>query len=117
MTLMFAAKFYEVSRQIVLTYHLIDVIWPIINNKVWDDLGPDLQAKMYEAMKVAQTTCDDFNRAKEVELLDFFKSQGLVVTEPDIDAFQRYSFNYYVNSGLTRDWDMDLYNQIQVMAR
>jgi TRAP-type transport system periplasmic protein len=110
-------KFYEVSKQICLTSHMRDAIWPAINKKVWDRMSPDLQAKMYEAIEYGRKACDDQNLANEAKLVDFFKSKGLIIVTPDLQAFREYAYNYYVKAGLAASWDMDLYKKIQALAK
>ena len=64
----------------------------------------------------------DFNDktriANENRLVDFFKQQGLTVTYPDITEFRtKVQEAYAANTKMTSTWDMDLYNQVQNMAK
>lgn len=111
----YAMKFYEVTNQISLTNHIIDVKLLCINNDVWNEMNEQQQAWMRSA---AQTACDAGSQTtydQEAELLDFFIDYGTIITYPDVDAFQEYSFNYYQENGLTDDWDIDLYNAVQAL--
>jgi len=111
----YSSKFYEVTKQISLTKHIIDVKLLSITNKVWNQMTPKQQKWMREA---AQYACEQGNAAtfkQEAELLGFMKNYGLIITEPDIKAFQKYSFEYYKANNLTKDWDMDLYNRVQAL--
>jgi tripartite ATP-independent transporter DctP family solute receptor len=113
----YAMKFYEVTKQISLTKHIIDVKLLCVSNKVWNQMSEKQKKWMHEA---AQYACEQGNKAtyeQEAKLLDFFKNYGTLITQPDVKAFQKYSFDYYQANGLTKDWDMDLYNRVQALAK
>ena len=46
------AKFYEVTKYIVLTDHKVDSVWPSINEKKWQSLGEELQIKVMEEIRI-----------------------------------------------------------------
>ena len=110
------AKFYEVTKYIVLIDHIVNSIWPTINEKKWQSLSEIDQLIIRKAIEKARQFCDETNLKVEAELLDFFRSQGLIIIEdPDKDAFVAYAKNYYATEGkeFSKDWDMDLYEEIQ----
>lgn len=109
-------KFYEVTNQISLTNHIVDAGMFVINAEVWDSLSEEQQGWMKEAAAVAILACDEVIVAQEQELLSFFESEGLLIVEPDQEAFAEYARNYYIENGLTTEWDMDLYEEIRAMA-
>jgi tripartite ATP-independent transporter DctP family solute receptor len=113
----YAMKFYEVTKQISLTKHIIDVKLLCVTNKVWDQMTEQQKKWMREA---AQYACEEGSKTtykQEAELLDFFKDYGMIITYPDVKAFQKHSFEYYQANGLTKDWDLDLYNRVQALAK
>lgn len=110
------AKFYEVTKQLCLTYHIVDFGLIALNGKVWDGLTAEQQGWLLEAADAAAKACDEVILKNEAELVAFFEAEGLKVVQPDVNAFSEYAHNYYVENGLTKDWDMDLYNKIQEMA-
>ena len=109
-------KFYEVTKQISLTNHIVDAGMFVINANVWDSLNEQQQGWMKEAADVAIAACDKLMLEQEEELLEFFEDEGLLIVEPDVDAFAKYAKDYYVQNNLTKDWDMDLYDKIRSMA-
>ena len=112
------AKFYEVTKYIVLTNHLVDSVWPSINEKKWQSLTKQQQDWVLQALEKARQSCDKTNLDNEKEILDFFRQQGLVVIEnPDRDAFAAYAKNFYLTEGkdISKDWDLALYDEIQKM--
>lgn len=112
----FAMKFYEVTDQISLTKHIIDVKLMVINTETFNQLNDQQKAWIREAAAYACAKGSEATYEQEAELLSFMRDEaGLIITEPDIDAFQAYSLNYYQENGLTAEWDMDLYNRIQEM--
>ena len=111
-----SAKFYEVQKSITLTHHLIDSVWPAINNDTWNSLTEAQQQILLDGVEVGRKFCDETNLQKEAELVDFFKEQGLSVYEADIPAFQEHVLDAYMNDDISNDWDMDVYAQIQELG-
>ena len=109
-------KFYEVTKQLSLTYHIVDFVLPVINAKLYDSLNDEQKSWIKEAATEAQKACDEVILKNESELIDFFEKEGLVISYPDIDAFTQYAHNYYENNNLTSTWDKNLYNEIQNMS-
>jgi len=111
----YAMKFYEVTKQISLTKHIIDVKLLCVTNSVWDQMTDQQKQWMREAAAYACAEGSKTTYKQEEELLDFFKDYGMIITYPDVAAFQKYSFDYYQKNGLTKDWNMDLYNRVQAL--
>ena len=84
----FNAKFYEVTDQIVLTGHLVNDVWPTINEEVWQSLSEDQQMLVMEAWLEARAYATDIALQAEADLVSFFEGEGLEVYEPDRDAFR-----------------------------
>ena len=111
------AKFYEVTKYIILTGHFVNPVMPTIHEKTWQSLGPELQDKLMQAFEVARQTCDELNLQQEAELVDFFKEKGMVVIEPDLKPWVEFAQDKYLNdSEITKDWDVELFKKIQEMA-
>lgn len=99
-----AAKFYEVTKQITLTSHLVDGVNMVVNDQTWEQLSDDEKAAMTQA---AVDACD-FNNEKrvseEARLVAFFEEKGLTVTTPDVEAFRSHVQDTYLNSDRAKDW-------------
>ncbi|WP_119305870.1 sialic acid TRAP transporter substrate-binding protein SiaP [Cohaesibacter haloalkalitolerans] len=111
-----AAKFYEVTKQITLTDHLVDGLNIAVNNKTWEKLSDSEKTAMTEA---AQASCDwnNENRYKEeARLIDFFKEKGLKVTKPDVAAFRKHVQDFYFNSDRSKNWPEGWVEKINAMA-
>jgi tripartite ATP-independent transporter DctP family solute receptor len=111
----YAMKFYEVTKQLSLTKHIIDVKLLCVTNKVWSQMTEQQKQWMREAAAYACKAGSQATYDQESKLLGFMKDYGMIITYPDIDAFQTHSFNYYKENGLTKNWDMDLYNRVQAL--
>ena len=59
-------------------YHKVGSVWPSINEKKWQSLGPELQAKVMQAIDVARKACAKQNLDTEAGILDFFEKELLV---------------------------------------
>jgi TRAP-type transport system periplasmic protein len=107
------SNFYEVIKTINLTNHVVNFVWPSISENLWKKLGIELQEKIKKAIKIAQKECNEINLTNELELLGFFKSEGIKIIKPDIKTFSSHVRQKYMeNKEMVSSWDMDLYNKI-----
>ena len=112
-----SAKFYEVTKYIAITNHVVDSIMPCINGDTWNSMTEAQQEAVTEAMEYARDVNDTARLDREAELIKFFEEKGLTVTYPDINEFkEKVQAKYMENEDMIKDWDMDLYNEIQAMA-
>ena len=110
------AKFFEVTKYIVLTDHVVDSVWPAMNEKKWQSLSKKQQGWVMKALEKGREFCDTTNQNNEKTILDFFRQQGLIVIDkPDKKAFAAYAKNFYATEGkeISKNWDWALYDQIQ----
>lgn len=110
-----AAKFYEVTKQIVLTSHLVDSLFITISNKALAALTP---AQRQKVMAAAQATAqyNNENRIKEEsQLLEFFRKEGLQVSTPDLEAFHKAVQQRYQNSDYAKAWPAGLVERINAV--
>ncbi|WP_028023384.1 sialic acid TRAP transporter substrate-binding protein SiaP [Enterovibrio calviensis] len=98
------AKFYEVTKQIVLTNHLVDLNYLAISKEVWDDMTPEQQAQTQKAADDAAAFGRKNQLALEAELVDFFREQGLKVYEPNLEAFRTHVQKAYLESEFSKTW-------------
>jgi len=112
------AKFYEVTKYIILTDHVADSVWPTINEKKWQSLSDIDKLVIRKALEKARQFCDETNLKAEAELLDFFRGEGMIIIEdPDKAAFAAYAKNSYLTESkdISKNWDMVLYEEIQAL--
>ncbi len=107
-----AAKFYEVTKQIVLTSHLVDGIFIAISNKAWGAMNSAQKQKVTAAAQAASAYNNENRIKEEGQLVEFFKQQGLQVTTPDVDAFRRSVQTTYQNSDYAKVWPKGLLERV-----
>ena len=107
-----AAKFYEVTKQLVLTNHLVDGIFIAISNKSWGAMTPAQRDKVKAAARAAAAFNNDNRIKEEAQIVDFFKQQGLQVTTPDVEAFRKAVQAAYAPSDIAKTWPKGLLERI-----
>jgi TRAP-type transport system periplasmic protein len=107
-----AAKFYEVTKQIVMTSHLVDGIFIAISNKSLNSLTAAQRQKVTAAAQAAAAYNNENRIKEESQLVEFFKKEGLQVTTPDVEAFRKSVQTTYMNSDYAKVWPKGLLDRI-----
>lgn len=110
-----AAKFYEVTKQIVLTDHLVDGIFLSMSGKTWGKLSAEQQQKVLAAAQKARDYNNENRIKDEAELVKFFKEQGLEVYKPDVDAFRKRVQAEYLKSPFAKDWPAGIVDRVNAV--
>jgi TRAP-type transport system periplasmic protein len=110
-----SAKFYEVTKQIVLTGHLVDSLQLAISGKTWTALSPADRAKVKKAAAVAAKFNDDNREREEKELVEFFRARGISITTPDVDAFRKTVQTAYLKSEYAQKWPRGMLERINAV--
>lgn len=105
-------KFYEVMDQIVLTSHLVGYDLLVVSKAAWDAMSPEQQEAFQAAADVAMDFSQERHLEQEAELAERFRSAGLNVYEPDLEAFRTHAQQLYLNSELANDWPEGVIDQI-----
>ena len=109
------SKFYEVTKQIVLTSHLVDLNYIAFSKKAWDGLTPEQQATVQKAADDAAESARQKQLALEVELEQFFKDKGLKVYTPDVEAFRTHVQKAYLESDYAKTWPEGMLEKINAL--
>jgi tripartite ATP-independent transporter DctP family solute receptor len=109
------AKFYEVTNQIVLTSHLVDMNLLAISLKTWKKFTPAQQAVIQKAADQAADRIRTIRLKAEDDLVEFFKSKGLKVYEPNVQAFRDRVQKAYLASDLAKDWPKGMVERINAI--
>jgi TRAP-type transport system periplasmic protein len=109
------SKFFEVTKQVVLTSHLVDQNYIAISKRVFDRFTPAQQATVQKAADDAAEQGRQRQLALEAELETFLKAQGLKVYAPDVDAFRRKVQADYLASRFARDWPAGMVERINAI--
>ena len=110
-----AAKFYEVTKQIVLTSHLVDGLFIAVSSKAYNAMNAAQKQKVKAASDAAASYNNENRIKEEAQLIDFFKQQGLQVTTPDVDAFRKSVQATYLNSDYAKVWSKGLLERINAV--
>lgn len=110
-----AAKFHEVTKQLVLTGHLVDGLFLAVSNKVWKSLSSAQQQRMRQAAQAAARYNNDNRLKEEAQLVEYFRQQGLQVQTPDVSAFRTAVQQAYLQSDYARVWPSGLLERINAM--
>ena len=107
-----AAKFYEVTKQIVLTGHLVDSLFITMSNKSLGALSAAQKQKVIAAAQAAAAWNNDNRIREESQLVEFFRKEGLQVSSPDIETFRKAVQTAYQNSEYAKVWPKGLLERI-----
>ncbi len=110
-----AAKFYEVTKQIVLTSHLVDSLFISISNKSLAAMTPAQRQKVTAAAQAAAVYNNDNRIKEEAQLVEFFRKEGLQITTPDLDAFHKSVQQSYQRSDYAKAWPAGLVDRINAV--
>jgi tripartite ATP-independent transporter DctP family solute receptor len=108
LTIMNAAKFFEVTEQVVLTAHLVQPVFFAIGKPFWDKLS-DAQKKVLK--EAAVKAADQNNKGRlgdEKRVADLLKTKGLKVDAVDLAPFRANADKIYASSDLAKKWDAGL---------
>ncbi|MEH6833128.1 MAG: TRAP transporter substrate-binding protein DctP [Falsihalocynthiibacter arcticus] len=110
------AKFYEVTNQIVLTSHLVDLNYIALSKATWDALTPEQQVTVQAAADAAASSGRENQLQKEVDLVSFLEEKGLEIYEPDLAAFRTHVQQQYVGSEFAASWPEGVLEQINALG-
>lgn len=80
------SKFYEVQTNIAMTNHILNDQGYLVSKKTYDSLSPELQTVLTESIKEAVAYHTGIFEEDEANLVEFFKNEGVEITEPDMSA-------------------------------
>ena len=109
-------KFYEPTKYIIMTDHVVDTVWPSINMKRWNSFSKEDQDIILEAIELARQYNDELQQSREADDRAYLEDQGIIfIDDPDKAAFQEYAKWSYQNesANVSGDWDWDFYDMIQ----
>jgi TRAP-type transport system periplasmic protein len=111
LTIMNAAKYYEVTEQVVLTAHLVQPVFYALRKETWDALSADQKKIIQDAARAATTQNTEARLADEKQVAERLKTQGLTVTAVDLKPFHDNADKVYAASDLAKAWNKDLQQQ------
>ncbi len=112
LSVMGAAKLYEVSEQVVLTAHMLQPVFINVATPVWNKLSPAQKTLVETAALHAAKTNDDGRLADEATVLAGLKSRGLAIDTPDLAAFRAKADSVYASDNGAKVWNKDLLKRV-----
>jgi tripartite ATP-independent transporter DctP family solute receptor len=116
LTIMNAAKLYEVSEQVVLTAHMVQPVFINIASPVWARLNAEQKTVLQTASRNAARANDAGRLADEKTVASALAARGLAVDTPDLQAFRAYADKVYAASDASHAWNTDLLKKVRDTA-
>ena len=109
-------RFYEVTTQFVLTSHLVAYDLLSVSARFWDGLTAAQRSAIQAAADKVIAESTQRHLAQEQECADFFKSQGLEVYAPNVDAFRAEAQRRYLASSQSQSWPPGILDRINAIS-
>ena len=109
-------KFYEVTKQIALTSHLVDLNYIAISAATFNALTPEQQLKVQTAADAAASVGRLRQLDLEASLTSFIEENGVEVYEPDTAAFRTHVQAQYVGSDFAASWPEGVLEKINALG-
>jgi TRAP-type transport system periplasmic protein len=100
-----AAKLYEVSEQVILTSHMLQPVFFSIGKPVYDKLTDQQKSALETAAKAAAKANDEGRLADEKSIVEALKGRGLTVETIDLAPFRALADKVYASAEATKAWD------------
>ena len=111
LTIMNAAKFYEVTEQVVLTAHLVQPVFYSLRKQSWDALSAAQKKVVQDAADVATKQNNEARLNDEKQVAERLKTQGLTITAVDMKPFLDKADQVYGASDFAKAWNKELMAQ------
>jgi len=111
------AKFYEVTCQIALTSHLVDLNYVAFSKAVWDGLSADQKVDVEAAAVAAAESGRQNQLKKETDLVSFLVEKGMEIYEPDLSAFRSHVQKLYLTTSASDPWPPGVLDKINALGK
>jgi len=113
LTITNAARFYEVTEQIVLTSHLVQPVFYAISKPFFDGLTADQQALLRSAAQAGAALGNTGRYEDEQSVATRLADEhGLRVDAIDLSVFRAHADAVYADAPLAADWNTELMQQV-----
>ena len=111
------AAFYEVTGQVALSNHLINDVWPTINEAKWQSLDAELQTAIIEAWVEARAFGTAIALENEAAAVAYLEAAGLEVYTPNVAAFREHVLGIYLGDDeRTGQWIPGMLERVQALS-
>ncbi|HWI35189.1 MAG TPA: TRAP transporter substrate-binding protein DctP [Burkholderiales bacterium] len=112
LTILNAAKFHEVTKQVVMTSHLVQPVFFCIAKPYFDKLSAAQKKKLADAAVHAAKWNDEQRLGDERKVADGLAAKGLTVSRPDLAPFRANADKVYASAELAKAWDRKLADEV-----
>jgi TRAP-type C4-dicarboxylate transport system substrate-binding protein len=109
-------KFYEVTNQIALTSHLVDLNYIAISAETFNSMEPAQQLAVQKAADAAASVGRLRQLELEGSLTAFLEENGVEVYTPDTAAFREHVQAQYVGSEFADSWPEGVLDAINALG-
>jgi tripartite ATP-independent transporter DctP family solute receptor len=110
-----AAKFFEVTKQLVVTSHLVQPVFYAVAKPFFDKLTPDQRGKLAAAAVKAARWNDQQRLNDEKTIIDGLAGRGLTVTRPDLAGFRANADKVYAGADAAKPWDRRMMEEVMAV--
>jgi TRAP-type transport system periplasmic protein len=110
-----AAKFFEVTKQLVITSHLVQPVFYSIAKPYFDKLTADQRQKLTAAAIKAARWNDEQRLNDEKTIIDGLAGRGLTVTRPDLATFRANADKVYAGADAAKPWDRKMMDEVMAV--
>lgn len=109
------SKFYEVTKQVVLTAHIVDLNYIAFSKSVWDRLIVEQQQALQASAEAAATVGRERQLELESSMIAYLEEQGLRVYSPNVQSFKKRVQEEYLKSEYAKNWPAGLLEKINAL--
>jgi tripartite ATP-independent transporter DctP family solute receptor len=114
-TIFNAAKFYEVTKQMVITSHLVQPVFYAIAKPYFKTLSAEQRGKVQAAALNAARWNDEQRLNDEKTVIDGLAAKGLTVTRPDLALFRANAEKVYADAEAAKAWDRKMMDEVMAV--
>ena len=109
-------KFYEVTNQIALTSHLVDLNYIAISAETFNSMAPEQQLAVQKAADAAASVGRLRQLELEGSLTAFLEENGVEVYTPDLATFREHVQGQYIGSEFAASWPDGVLDAINALG-
>jgi len=107
-------KHWEVAKNLALVEWIFNITNTIINDDIWNKMTPATQKIVRDSWKEAAAEITQKEWAKQGELVELFRKNGVTVARPPVGPFQEATKDVWKEFA-PKVWGAGVYEQIQAI--